>query len=53
MELEIVEDESGKWLYPRFMIVNTNGQEVAGPFDTESEAAQAAAEIQNALDSMS
>ncbi len=52
MEFEVVEDESGKWLHPRFMIVNTKGEEVAGPFGTEIDAVQAVAEMQNALDSM-
>ncbi len=50
-EFEVVEDESGKYFYPRFMIVNTKGEEVA-VFDTEAEAVQGLADMLNALDSM-
>lgn len=43
---EAVEDESGKWLYPRWMVVDAETcKEVAGPFDTEIEAEDAAAEM--------
>ena len=45
-QFEVLEDESGKWLYPRWMVVDAdNCKEVAGPFDTETEAEDAAAEM--------
>lgn len=42
----VFEDESGKFHYPRFMVEdNQTNTIVAGPFDTESEAIDAAGEL--------
>lgn len=43
---EAFEDESGKFLHSRWMVVDAETcKEVAGPFDTEIEAEDAAAEM--------
>ncbi len=42
MELEVIEDESGKWIWPYFLVVDAaTGEEVAGPFETEAGAIRA------------
>ncbi len=43
---EAAEDESGRFTYPRWYVFDTEtGAEVAGPFDTEIEAEDTAAEM--------
>lgn len=37
--LELIEDESGKWIHPRFMVVNSANGKVIAEFDSEQEAA--------------
>ena len=43
--LEVIEDESGKYHYPIWWVMDGDYKDIAGPFDTEDAAVEAMDEL--------